>query len=60
MGLLKICAKHKGLSGSAVRNAVIFFPPLLFEDDTSCTKIGVTDLKHLYVKLEKNEKCVIT
>jgi len=60
MGLLKIYAKRKGLSGSAVRNALICFPCLLFGDDISCTKIGVTDLKHLGVKLEKNEDCVIT
>jgi hypothetical protein len=41
-----IYAKHKGLSGSAERNALICFPCLLFGGDTACTKTGVTDWKH--------------
>jgi hypothetical protein len=56
-----IYAKLKELSGSVEKKTdLICFPCLLFGGDTTCTKNGVADLKHLDVKLEKIEDFLFT
>jgi hypothetical protein len=46
------------LSVCVERNVMFCFPCFLFGGDTPWTKPGVTDLKHLGVKLKKYEDCV--
>ncbi|XP_077293770.1 zinc finger MYM-type protein 1-like [Arctopsyche grandis] len=52
----KIYNQYDWLTGCAEKNALFCFPCLLFGNDSSWTKTGVTDLKHLSVKIRKHEK----
>ncbi|XP_069936675.1 zinc finger MYM-type protein 1-like [Cherax quadricarinatus] len=53
---VSVYQKSEWLCGCDKKNALFCFPCLLFGGDSSWTKIGVTDLRHLPQKVMKHEQ----
>lgn len=50
-----IYSKNEWICGCNKKNALYCFPCLLFGGDKAWTEIGVTDLKHLSLKIKRHE-----